>query len=90
MDRGDDRSSRRDGALVIVSPRWKANLVISYPGKPRCITSIILHFILCLCIKFKELDETHLHIYIYPYPMSLTSMIGSCKLLCYRTPVEVE
>ena len=21
-------------------------------GKPRCITSIILHFILCLCIKF--------------------------------------
>ena len=27
-------------------------------------------------------------IYIYPYPMSFTSMIGSCILLYYRTPVE--
>ena len=29
-------------------------------------------------------------IYIYPYPMSLTSMTGSCKLLCCMTPIEVE
>ena len=57
-------------------------------GKPRCITPILLQFKLYLCIKFKELNETHLHIYLYP--MSLTSMIGSCRLLCYRTPVEVE
>ena len=32
----------------------------------------------------------YIYIYIYPYPMSPTSMIGSCRLLCYRTPVEVE
>ena len=25
MDRGVDRSSRKDGALVIVLPRWNAN-----------------------------------------------------------------
>ena len=29
------------------------------------------------------------YIYIL-YPMSLTSMRRSCRLLCYRTPVEVE
>ena len=25
MDRGVDRSSRKDGAIVIVLPRWNAN-----------------------------------------------------------------
>jgi hypothetical protein len=40
-------------------------LVKSYPGKPRCITLIILHFILCLCIKFQKFNEIHLYIYIY-------------------------
>ena len=39
-------------------------------------------------LSFKELNETHLHIYLYP--MSLTSMIGSCRLLCYRASVEIE
>ena len=39
-------------------------------------------------LSCKELNETHLHIYLYP--MSLTSMIGLCRLLCYRTLVEVE
>ena len=43
------------------------------------------HFILCLCIKFQGVEWNPLA-YIYLYPMSLTSMIGSCRLLCYRTP----
>ena len=61
---------------------------ISYPSKPRCITPTFLQFKLYLCIKFKELNKTHLHIYFYP--RGLTSMTGSCGMLCYRTSIEVE
>ena len=59
-------------------------------GKPRCITPTVCSLNYICALSFKELNETHLHIYIYLYPMSLTSMTGSCRLLCYRTPVEVE
>ena len=31
----------------------------------------------------------YIYIYIYPYPKSFTNMTGLCRLLCYRTPVEV-
>ena len=81
MDRGDDQSSRNDGALVIVSLRWNANFWLFYTLFYTC------------ALSFKELNETHfiyIYLYIYLYPMSLTSMTGSCRLLCYRTPVEVE
>ena len=64
------------------------NLNISYPGKPRCITPTFCSLNYICALSFKELNETHL--YIYLYPMSLTSMTGSCRSLCYRTPVEVE
>ena len=63
-------------------------LNISYPGKPRCITPTLCSLNYICALRFKELNETHLHIYLYP--MNLTSMTGSCRLLCYRTPVEVE
>ena len=36
------------------------------------------------------MKPTCIYIYIYLYPISLTSMTGSCRLLCYRTPVKVE
>jgi hypothetical protein len=32
----------------------------------------------------------YIYIYVYPDPMSLTSMSGSYRLLCYGTTVEVE
>jgi hypothetical protein len=44
---GDSRIGARDGMLT---------LVIFYSGKPRCITLIILYFILYLCIKFKGVE----------------------------------
>ena len=61
---------------------------ISYPGKSRCITPTFCSLNYICALSFKELNETHLHIYLYP--MSLTSIIGSCRLLCYRSPVEVK
>jgi hypothetical protein len=64
MDRGADRNSGKDDALTFVSHNGMLTLVKSYSGKPRCITPIILHFILCMYIKFQELNENHLHIYI--------------------------
>jgi hypothetical protein len=67
MDCGLDRGGRKDGVGRSGRHDGILTLVIFYPGKPRCLTPIILHFILCLCIKLKELNETHL-LYIYiPY-----------------------
>ena len=61
---------------------------ISYPGKPRCITPTFcsLNYICALSLR-SWMEPTCIHTFI---PMSLTSIIGSCRLLCYRTPVEVE
>ena len=73
------RSCRHDGKLTSD---------YTLPRQAPVHNPYFLQFKLYLCIKFKELNETHLHIYLYP--MSLTSMTGSCRLLCYRTPVEVE
>jgi hypothetical protein len=44
MDHGVIWSNRKNGAMMIVSPDGMLILVLSYPGKPRCITPIILHF----------------------------------------------
>jgi hypothetical protein len=72
--------------------RWRhgemLTLIIFYPGKPQCITLLFYTLFNAYALSLKELNETHLH--IYPYPMGLTSMIGSCSVLCYRIPVEVE
>ena len=86
-------SSRKDGALVIVLPRWNANFWLylnqASPGAQPLLFCTL--FYIC-ALSLKELNEIHLHIYIYiyPYPMGLASMIGSCRLLCYRISVEVE
>jgi hypothetical protein len=46
--------SKKDGALMIVSHRWNANLVVFYLGKPRCITPIILHLIYACALSLKS------------------------------------
>jgi len=61
------------------------NLVlISYPGKPRCITPIFqAHIIMLLCIKLQELLETHLHKYSFLWVLLVWQ--ESCSMPCYRT-----
>ena len=65
MDRGVDQKSRKDGALVIVSPRWNANpwlylVQASLGAEPLLFCTL---FYAC-ALSFKELNENHLHIYI--------------------------
>ena len=85
MNSGVIQSSRKDGALVIMLPRWNANIWLyisqASPGA-QALLFYTLSYVYAL--SFKELNETHLHIYIYPYPMSPISMLESCRLLCYR------
>jgi hypothetical protein len=90
MDRGVNWSGGNDGALMIVSHRWNANLVILPRQAPvhNPYYSALLFYACALSLK--ELNETHLYIYIYIYPISLTSMIGSCSVLCYMILVEAE
>ena len=70
-------SSRKDGTLVIMLPRWNVNfwlyLTQASPGAQPLLFCTLSY--VC-ALSFKELNETHLHIYIYiyPYPMSPTSM----------------
>ena len=64
MNHGVDRRSRKDGALMIVPPRWSANfwlyLTQASPGaKPLLFCTL---FYAC-ALSFKELNENHLHIY---------------------------
>ena len=93
MDHGVIWSSRKDGALVIVLPRWNANFWLYLTQASPGAQPLIFYTLFYACaLSFEELNETHLHIYIYiyHYPMSHTSMTGSCRLLCYRTPVEIK
>jgi hypothetical protein len=67
MDHGVGWSSRKVVSWWSYHRDEMLILVIFYPGKPRCITPIILHFILCLCIKFKGIEwnplvYTYIHI----------------------------
>ena len=89
MDRGVIGSCWRNGAFGDrVAMMESYLLIIFFLGKPRCTTPTFCSLNYNGALSFKELNETHLHIYLYP--MSLTSMTGSCRLLCYRNPVEVE
>ena len=73
------RSCRHDGKLT-------SDYIFLKQAPVHNPTFCSLNYICAL--SFKELNEAHLHIYLYP--MSLTSMTGSCRLVCYRTSVEVE
>jgi hypothetical protein len=94
-NRGDDGSWSHPEVAEKTAPGWSyrldgmLTLVISYPGKPRCITPTILTLFYACALSLKGVEWNPLA-YIYPYPMSLTSMIGSYSVLCYRIPVEVE
>jgi hypothetical protein len=55
-DRGIIWSSGKHGDSMIVARDGVLTLVIYYLGRLRCITPIILYFILCLCIKFKGVE----------------------------------
>jgi hypothetical protein len=83
MDRGVNRSSGKDGARMIVVPWWNANFdyVLPRQASVHNLYYSALYFYAC-ALSFKELN--------YPDLMSLTSITGSCSLLCYRIIVEVE
>ena len=81
MDRGVNQKSRKDGALVTVSPRWNANPWLYLPRQAPVHNPYYFALLFYACaLIFKVLNEKQLH--IYPYPMSPTSMLGSCRLLC--------
>ena len=69
--------------LMMLKMEPANSVLISYQGKPRCITPIFQHLLICcLCIKLQELLETHLHKYFIIWVLLVWQK--SCSMPCYR------